>query len=248
MAKLLRIRNPWANETEWTGDWSDSSSMWKKVAKADSDQMNPKRKNDGEFWMSFEDFCKKFNSVIMCTLGPDFDGDGTADMNESGGGFCVADMRGHWIKNISAGGCSNHDTYYNNPQFSFTLLQPDDYNSYVSREKLGKCSIIIAVMQEYRRSKKNLAPKRQQIGFRVYEVDDANCPKSRQQLEEAQVVGRSGSFINYRQVYRRFTLAPGSYIVIPATFMPNISGSFMVRVFTEKRAVCKALGSFVESS
>ena len=34
--------------------------------------------------MCFEDFCKKFNSIIMCTLGPDFDGDGTADMNEAG--------------------------------------------------------------------------------------------------------------------------------------------------------------------
>ncbi|XP_022089752.1 calpain-9-like [Acanthaster planci] len=246
IAKLLRVRNPWGNSTEWTGDWSDNSSMWKKLEKEERERLNPKRKDDGEFWMSFEDFCKKFNSVIMCTLGPDFDGDGKADIDESGGGFHVYDMRGHWIKSVSAGGCSNYDTFYTNPQFSFILLQPDDFHSTDSDEKRGKCSIIIALIQEYRRCKKNLAPKRQQIGFRIYETDDPNHPHSRQQLQDTSEVGRSGSFINYRQVYRRFTLAPGSYIIIPSTFNPNIPGTFMMRVFTEKRAVCKALGSYVE--
>ncbi|XP_038057751.1 calpain-A-like [Patiria miniata] len=247
ITKLLRVRNPWGNSTEWTGDWSDNSSKWKKLEAEERERMNPKRQDDGEFWMSFEDFCKKFNSVIMCTLGPDFDGDGKADINESGGGFHMLDMRGHWIKNVSAGGCANFDTFYSNPQFSFTLLQPDDIHSADSDEKRGKCSIIIAVIQEYRRSKKNLAPKKQQIGFRIYETDDPDHPQSQQELQHLSEVGRSGSFINYRQVYRRFTLAPGSYIILPSTFNPNISGSFMVRVFTEKRAVCKTLGSFVET-
>lgn len=26
--KLVQIRNPWANEVEWNGPWSDSSSEW----------------------------------------------------------------------------------------------------------------------------------------------------------------------------------------------------------------------------
>ncbi|XP_071807237.1 calpain-A-like [Asterias amurensis] len=244
VVKLLRVRNPWGNATEWQGDWSDNSSMWKKISKTDTKKLNPQQKDDGEFWMCFEDFCKKFNSVIMCTLGPDFDGDGTADMNEAGGGFCVADMRGHWIKNVSAGGCTNHDTFYNNPQFSFILLHPDDAHSSDSNMR-GKCSIIIAVMQEYRRSKKNLAPKRHQIGFKIFQTDDPSRPQSRHEMEQADEVGRSGSFINYRQVYRRFTLYPGSYNIVPSTFLPNTPSSFMVRLFTEKKAIFRSLGSFI---
>lgn len=26
--KLVQIRNPWANEVEWNGPWSDSSPDW----------------------------------------------------------------------------------------------------------------------------------------------------------------------------------------------------------------------------
>ena len=36
-------------------------------------------KADGEFWMSFKDFCRQFQEITICTLGPDFDGDGSGD-------------------------------------------------------------------------------------------------------------------------------------------------------------------------
>ena len=36
-------------------------------------------KADGEFWMSYRDFCKQFQEITICTLGPDFDGDGSGD-------------------------------------------------------------------------------------------------------------------------------------------------------------------------
>lgn len=36
-------------------------------------------KDDGEFWMSYRDFCKQFQEVTICQYGPDFDGDGVVD-------------------------------------------------------------------------------------------------------------------------------------------------------------------------
>lgn len=36
-------------------------------------------KADGEFWMSYRDFCKQFQEITICTIGPDFDGDGSGD-------------------------------------------------------------------------------------------------------------------------------------------------------------------------
>jgi len=35
---------------------------------------------DGEFYMSYRDFCRQFQEITICTLGPDFDGDGIGDM------------------------------------------------------------------------------------------------------------------------------------------------------------------------
>ncbi len=36
------------------------------------------------FRMSLNDFLQQFNKVITCTVGPDFDGNGTADLTTRG--------------------------------------------------------------------------------------------------------------------------------------------------------------------
>jgi len=64
--RMLRLRNPWG-KFEWTGDWSDSSPLWKS---------NPKVQNkcpgggidedDGCFWMEYSDFKTHFQNVDVC--------------------------------------------------------------------------------------------------------------------------------------------------------------------------------------
>ena len=46
----------------------------------------------------------------------------------------------------------------------------------------------------------------------------------------------SGSFTNTREVFKRFDLEPGRYVVVLCTFKPNEEGDFLLRVFTEKMA------------
>ena len=41
--------------------------------------MEVEQRDDGEFWMSYKDFCRHFQEVTICTTGPDFDGDGITD-------------------------------------------------------------------------------------------------------------------------------------------------------------------------
>ena len=41
--------------------------------------MEMEKRDDGEFWMNFRDFCRQFQEVTICTIGPDFDGDGVSD-------------------------------------------------------------------------------------------------------------------------------------------------------------------------
>eukprot|EP01064_Diplonema_japonicum_P029309 TRINITY_DN4707_c2_g2_i1.p1 TRINITY_DN4707_c2_g2~~TRINITY_DN4707_c2_g2_i1.p1 ORF type:complete len:976 (+),score=241.37 TRINITY_DN4707_c2_g2_i1:55-2928(+) len=61
--QLCMIRNPWGNDKEWNGDWSDNSKKWtadikKEVGWYDGD--------DGTFWMCWKDVCKWFTSASVC--------------------------------------------------------------------------------------------------------------------------------------------------------------------------------------
>lgn len=53
--RLVCCRNPWGNDSEWNGPWSDRSAEWKarpEIAKA----LNVDFQTEGTFWMDFEDW------------------------------------------------------------------------------------------------------------------------------------------------------------------------------------------------
>ncbi|KAF7709047.1 calpain-8-like [Silurus meridionalis] len=70
VVKLVRLLNPWG-KGEWKGDWSDKSPLWKQVSKQDRETWL-EDKNNGEFWMSMEDFCKSYDELDICSIGVDF--------------------------------------------------------------------------------------------------------------------------------------------------------------------------------
>jgi len=56
--------------TEWQGDWSDNSSKWDTLAPAVAKEL-PHGGDDGDFWMSKDDWLKEFEIMTMCLL-PEF--------------------------------------------------------------------------------------------------------------------------------------------------------------------------------
>jgi hypothetical protein len=62
--ELCRIRNPWG-KFEWAGDWSDSSPLWTPERRA-MVGIESENKDDGIFWMSFQDVLTRFESVNIC--------------------------------------------------------------------------------------------------------------------------------------------------------------------------------------
>ena len=50
---LIRLRNPWGNEAEWTGKWSDRSPEWKAVSYEEKRRLGLTFDRDGEFWIEF---------------------------------------------------------------------------------------------------------------------------------------------------------------------------------------------------
>ena len=58
----MRIRNPHGKH-EWTGDYCDSSPLWTESLKNELGWVN---KDDGFFFMPFQDYMKEFCETIIC--------------------------------------------------------------------------------------------------------------------------------------------------------------------------------------
>ena len=63
--KLLKIRNPWGNGTEWTGKWGDSDDSWERYPEIAS-ACEHNAADDGCFWMEWEDVKEYFDGGGVC--------------------------------------------------------------------------------------------------------------------------------------------------------------------------------------
>ena len=97
---MVYISDPWGkSDNEWTGAWSRYSKEWKKVSARWHKALGKVTEN-GEFYMTFEDFVKFFGKLNICHLKPgSFDGSGKKH-------FSKRFFTGEW-KGESAGGYPN---------------------------------------------------------------------------------------------------------------------------------------------
>lgn len=224
--KLVRMRNPWG-QVEWTGAWSDGSSEWDHV-QGDCPHANSE---DGEFWMSYNDFLRHYSRVELCTLTPDTIEDDSVKH------WSVSKFDGTWRRGSTAGGCRNHPyTFWMNPQFVIKLEEEDDDPD----DGEDGCSFVVGLIQKNRRKLRKQGEDMHTIGFAIYEVPrqfqgqrDVHLDKNFFQTHAQ--TARSETFINLREVCSRFKLPPGEYLIVPSTFEPNLNGDFCIRVFSEKQ-------------
>lgn len=180
--RLLRVRNPWGNETEWKGAWNDtyvfyiflklkiniyvyffsSSSKWAIVSESERRALGYTVKDDGEFWISFKDFKKYFTSFEITNLTPD---SLEEDVQRK---WDVHFFEGQWIPGVSSGGTwlSNPETYSLNPQYMITLVDHDE------DDDDDLCTVVVAVMQKDRQIKRKMGLKELQIGFSIYKMNE----------------------------------------------------------------------------
>ncbi|ALC42605.1 CalpA [Drosophila busckii] len=230
---MIRMRNPWGNEAEWNGPWSDSSPEWRYIPEEQKQEIGLTFDRDGEFWMSFQDFLTHFDRVEICHLSPESFSQKAADEHQQSGKrkWEMSMYEGEWTPGVTAGGCRNFlDTFWHNPQYIITLVDADE------EDEEGQCTVIVALMQKNRRSKRNQGMECLTIGFAIYSLSDhdlANRPQGINFFKYKSSVGRSPHFINTREVCARFKLPPGHYLIVPSTFDPNEEGEFLIRVFSE---------------
>ncbi|XP_014489405.1 PREDICTED: calpain-A-like isoform X3 [Dinoponera quadriceps] len=227
---LLRLRNPWGNEAEWNGPWSDQSPEWRFIPDHEKEELGLTFDVDGEFWMSFHDFTRYFTQLEICNLNPDSLTGHDLDAGKKRWEMSV--FEGEWVRGVTAGGCRNYlETFWHNPQYRITLEHPDDDDD-------DKCTVIVALMQKNRRAQKRMGADCLTIGFAIYHLeypDRQPKPLDINFFKYNASVARSPAFINLREVTCRFKLPPGVYCIVPSTFDPNEEGEFLLRIFSENK-------------
>ncbi|KAK9885849.1 hypothetical protein WA026_013727 [Henosepilachna vigintioctopunctata] len=226
---LLRLRNPWGNEAEWNGPWSDGAPEWRYISEDDKKRLGLIFDNDGEFFMSFKDWEKHFDRLEICNLNPDSLSENETKNKKK---WEMSIFEGAWVRGVTAGGCRNFlETFWNNPQYRITLTDVDD------DDDDNKCTCIVALMQKNRRQiKTSSGEELLTIGFAIYYLpnpEHAPQPLDMNFFKYNASVARSPSFINLREVSCRFKLPPGTYCIVPSTYDANEQGEFLLRVFSE---------------
>lgn len=246
--RLIRIYNPWG-KVEFCGDYSDKSSKWSLVDSETKEKLEIKIDDDGEFWMSYEDWLNNFDHCQICNLTPeiccdviDSEYETQKLMSSLVSMWQPQYFHGEWLINESAGGRGelNPAKYWTNPQYSFIINDIDLVDD-------DSCWIIISLMQKHTRKKRNSnnsnKNSEEYIQYRLFKAKSIdifneqlnyNKPMLHNQLEK---IGSSGPYINKREVTKRFKLKTGAYIIVPSTYDEDIEGEFLLRIFTEKPLV-----------
>ncbi|XP_047466381.1 calpain-1 catalytic subunit-like [Mugil cephalus] len=227
IVSLVRLWNPWG-KGEWNGDWSDQSSLWNIISSQDREKCLSVA-DDGEFWMAMEDFCKCYMDLNICGLSPDFiDGDSTHRWK-------TCTYEGRWVAGTTAGGClNNRNSFWTNPQYQFK----------VSSEQSGKDgakNILVSLMQKPDKRNRRLV-EHLHIGFSIFQVteqyktQDGKFPASF--FNTNTPVTQSKIYLNAREVIEFLTLKPGEYLIVPATFNPNETASFILTIHSKEETLC----------
>ncbi|KAK3548478.1 hypothetical protein QTP70_013309 [Hemibagrus guttatus] len=201
-----------------------SSEEWQKVSKSEREKLGVTVRDDGEFWMTFEDFSKHFTDLILCRL-----------INTSYLSIHKTweeDVKfGSWLRHDDplrnrSGGCINNKaTYLQNPQYVFDVKKPDD-------------EVLICLQQKDKRSRlKEGKGENFAIGFDIQRVELNRIYR----MHKPQQKMCSSVYINSRSVFLRKDLKEGRYVIIPTTFDPGLQGDFLLRVFTDVPSECKEL-------
>nr|XP_020467030.1 calpain-5-like [Monopterus albus] len=139
-------------------------------------------------------------------------------------------ISGRWDTQVDkrsrCGGCINHrDTFLHNPQFMFEVRGKEE-------------EVLICLQQEDRRiQRKDGGGENLPIGFEVLKVEVNRCSRVQCVVEQA----ASSIYMDSRSVTLRGTLVPGRYVVLPTTFLPGVTGRFLLRLFSHSHVRLREL-------
>ncbi|XP_071096682.1 calpain-2 catalytic subunit-like [Haliotis cracherodii] len=233
-AKLIRVRNPWG-DTEWEGAWCDGGDEWNRVPDDVKLELELTSQDDGEFWMSFQDFRREYCNMIICNLSPDFDHDGISDKAEY-----QRYMKGRWRSGVNAGGWLECESFNTNPQYLLTMYS----DASVQRRYSGRLPLAVALLQVYRRQETLEGGEIHAVGFEIFQLRERPTAALCQdffQSSDPLMPENEETYAEYRETSGRFFLDPGEYLLVPSTHQPNKSRDYLLRIFSVSKMECSPL-------
>ncbi|XP_033715319.1 calpain-10 isoform X7 [Tursiops truncatus] len=226
---LLRIQNPWGRRC-WQGPWREGGEGWNRVESAAQSELLSQLQ-EGEFWVEEDEFLREFDEV---TIGFPISEAGHLQSLCSGRALChTQELPGAWVKGQSAGGCRNYSGFPSNPKFWLRVCEPSE--------------VYMAVLQRPRlRTAGHPGRDYQAVGLHIWKVEKrrVSLPKA---LSAPPVAGTACHAYD-REVHLRCELAPGYYLAVPSTFLKDVPGRFLLRVFSSGRVCLSAIQPAAQSA
>uniref|UniRef100_A0A665TUX3 Calpain-1 catalytic subunit-like n=1 Tax=Echeneis naucrates TaxID=173247 RepID=A0A665TUX3_ECHNA len=222
LVSLVRLWNPWG-KGEWNGDWSDGSPLWHTVSKQER-QVSLVVSHDGEFWLTLQDFCKFFSDLDICCLCPDFlDGNSTCH-------WTTSYYEGRWVAGTTAGGCMNNPgSFWTNPQYRVTI---DKLLTQCS-ETQSDSNMLVSLMQKPDKRNRRLV-QNLHIGFTPIPAHSGRGGGFPASFFNKNIpVAQTQTYVNAREVMELLRLQPGEYLIVPSTFNPNETASFILTILSK---------------
>ncbi|XP_053568610.1 calpain-13-like isoform X2 [Bombina bombina] len=222
---LIRLWNPWG-KGEWLGRWNDSWPGWKEVSHQERVKLCEK-KEDGQFWMSWEDFAREFSVLIICSHYPDF-----LDWGDQSKKWYRTVFRNIWPEESHSAGGFMGDSFLKNPQYLIKVSGADEVKS--------GYNLLISLMQNPRnrhKFKSNWFP----IGFLLHRVQDLHEKLPSSVLSKATFSEIDNR--NEREITMCYRLTSGTYVLIPFTKNRGQDSPFIVRIFLKSKGCTGELGT-----
>lgn len=239
---LLRIQNPWGRRC-WQGPWREGGEGWSRVDPTDGSELLSQLQ-EGEFWVEEEEFLREFDEV---TVGFPITEAGHLQSLYSDKALChTQELPGAWVRGQSAGGCRNNSGFPSNPKFWLRVSEPSEvFAAVLQRPRVraaagaGRARALAGDERAVWSPASLLGEDYQAVGLHIWKVEKRRVSLPRV-LSTPPVAGTVCHAYD-REVHVRCELGPGYYLAVPSTFLKDVPGQFLLRVFSSGRVSLSAI-------
>ena len=235
-ARILKLRNPWGLTQPWNGEWSLQSNSWQNLDTNTKLEYKLKLDNYGEFYISFKDFLKHFEQLVVSHLNMDayFDPEElfTCDHQD----WKEDKYYGEW----TSGRNSGPNNIWKNAQYFFKhILQSTAPNDDTFSP------VIVSLMQPYdMQARFNSEDYYKGLKFEIFEVtsDERTIQQKismgkRFEKNELDKLDSTGPYVlGLREISRRGNVSEGSHVIIPSVDS-SVDLKYLLRIFHDKNTI-----------
>ncbi|XP_008136684.2 calpain-10 isoform X6 [Eptesicus fuscus] len=245
---LLRIQNPWGRRC-WQGPWREGGEGWTQVDPVDSAELLSQLQ-EGEFWVEEEEFLREFDEV---TIGyPVTEAGHLQSLYSEKVLSHTQELPGAWVQGQSAGGCRNNSGFPSNPKFWLRVSEPSEvYIAVLQRPRMrtvdwaGRAQVPVGGSHIVWSPASIPGKDYPAVGLHLWKVEKRRVSLPR--ILSTPPVAGTVCHAYDREVHLRCELTPGYYLAVPSTFLKNVPGQFLLRVFSSGRVSLSAIKTVVQS-